>query len=359
EDEYHSFNDYSNKIYGTGGWAKAGLNFLSTGNPFYGAGDIAFMANSAANGDPYTNGLSGGPKALMGMYNLGSDIYNGFNSPTPTADTAGATNTVDANMNPQIPSYQYDPTYDGSTLNSTGMYTNPVAQDPLINYGSTAGSYSPLLGTTTSAPGYDFSGLNSAYNSVKQFGNTNTGKLASTAMGFAGPTGAALGAGLQGVATGDWSPFVKTLGQMYLTNRTKANNQDYLNDLHNRIGQIDQQYSLNGDIAKGLEERINRQAAASGRRSQYASNQTQLAAQLAQLKAQSEAPILGALGSQTAFNARQAQTDAEKSRVGTLLQLFDQYSKMRNPQSAPNVSYSPAVGNGFRVPDLSTIWSNQ
>ncbi|HET8689177.1 MAG TPA: hypothetical protein VFM18_21405 [Methanosarcina sp.] len=359
KDEYNTWDDYQNRVWGTGGWKKAGMNFISTGNPFYGAGDVVYGINSAVNNEPYTNGYASGPKSLMGMYNLGSNLYNGLSSSTPSVDTSGASNTVDENMNPQIPSYQYDPTYDASSVNGDfGSYQNPVAQDSLLNYGGTAGSYSPLLGTSTSNPGYDFSSLNNAYNSVKQFGNTNTGRLASTALGFAGPTGAAIGAGLQGVSTGDWSPFVKTLGQMYLTNRAKANNQAYLNDLHNRVGQIDQQYSLNGDIAKGIEERLNRQAAMSGRRSQYGAIQTQLGAQLAQLRAQQEAPILNALGSQTAFNARAAQTDAEKSRVGTLLQLFDQYNNMnknQNNQSTPTVSMPS--GGGLKMPDLNSIWS--
>ena len=342
-DWYNANDDYSNEVFGTGGWKKAGLNFITSGNPMYGGGDVLYQGNAVLNNEGYGNGLISGPKTLMGMYNLGSNIGKAFSSPNAPYNAA-ATNTVNANMEPQIQDFSYDPSYD----------TSAYGQDSLLNYGGTAGSYSPLLGTSTSNPSYDFGSLSGAFNALKDYSQTPTGKLASTAMGVVSPEAGLVGAGVQGLGSGDWNPFVKGLAQMYLTNRAKSNADAYLNSLRDRIGSIDKQYSLEGDIAKGLEQRLARRDAATGRRSQYGARQTELAAQLAQLRAQQEAPILSALGSASSLSAQNAKTTAENQRVQSLMALWDQYNK---PQfSGPPSTVAGGSGLNLGKLDLSNIW---
>ncbi len=348
-------NDYGDKMFGDGGWIKAGANMLSSGNPFVGAGNLAYQLDAAASDSPYDPGLTGPVSNLAGMYDIGNSLANSGGTPS-VPDASAASNTVDATtMNPNIPNFEYDPSYDATAAGTgSGAYSQTLQQDPLLNYSGTNGSVSPLLGTSTS-PSYDFSTLNNAWNSFQNLTDTKAARLGATALGVVSPEAGVVASGLMGAGTGDFSPFMKGLGQLWITNQGQRRQQRFINNMNDQVNQINRIYSPDGEYSKALEQRLARQDAASGRRSQFGARQAELMGQLADKRAATAAPVLNALGSAQMQKAVSEQQALDQARIGSLMQAYQEYKRPELPVASTQTIQSPNA-QGFKLSDIGSYF---
>lgn len=148
--------------------------------------------------------------------------------------------------------------------------------------------------------------------------------------------------GLTGLKT------IGQIGQMIVG----ARQQNALADAYqNQLNQINQLYAPDSPYAQQMAQTINRQDAAEGRRSQYATAATNLAAALTQAKAQA----LGSTAySQLVANNAKAQTGGLNALLyglgslgGSSPSLNGQSSSSSTSSSTPNVMLNYGVGSGL------------
>lgn len=330
---FNRMNEQGEDLFGTGGYAKAGLNYISTGDPFMGAGSVAYQTNAALTGGEYNNGRTSGISTLDNLYTLGNNTFSGNSSSVPSDSNtyqealpgggsttvtpsdyynSGATtasNVGNITQGNNVGDYQLpDNSYmnpDPGTL-GTGTY-GTGAQSPDTG-GLGYGSYG-VPGGENSIPGPQAPGL---MEQLSGYLNSGYGKLGRAGLSILNPNLGAVANGLSAGANGDIGGAVGTLGTMYLNSRAARVNRQYQDQMNNQINQLSDLYSNNSPYAQQLRQELERKDAASGRRSQYGGRETQLQAMLAEKQA-GLAPMQNILTSQ-AMQGSIAQQQAARSR---------------------------------------------
>lgn len=368
KNSFSQFDDIGTDLFGSGSWLTGGVNYASTGNPFYGAGTTGAQL---IEGDKYTKGSTTDAGNLMGLYNVGSNLASG--TPTPTVDTSGGVSTNYGNVD--VGSGTYSPTYaePGLTTNTsflgnsgtdyTGSFgasgiTNSGQQGTNMNYNTNYGNLDPTY-TGTQADGlgsgvdYNQGLINSdqtyltgrspttfdqftdLYNQFSSGVNSPLGKLGLSLVGQSNPRLAALAriAGAGGEGGGGFNQAAKGLADIYSTEMQRRTQRDITrqqqlasqqsNDfINNQINAVDNMYGQNSAYANQMRQELERKDAAAGRRSQYGGREVELQAKLAAQQSQMRQAALVqapqfAKNIQTATNATQARS----------LGLLDMYLK--------------------------------
>lgn len=337
------WNQEGDDLFGTGGWIKAGANTLSTGNPFQGAGSLAYQADAALSGGNYNNGATSGPATFSNLYNLGSDVYNSDSSGTVPTDSntyqealpgggsttvtpsdyynSGATtasNVGNITQGNNVGDYQLpDNSYmnpDPGTL-GTGTYGTGTQSPDTGGLGY--GSYG-VPGGENSIPGPQAPGL---MEQLSGYLNSGYGKLGRAGLSILNPNLGAVANGLAGSANGNLGPAIDTLGSLYLNNRAAKANRQYQDQMNSQISQLSGLYSNNSPYAQQLRQELERKDAAAGRRSQYGGRETQLQAMLAEKQAGLD-PMQKILTSQAMQNSIAQQQAARSRQFADLKSIF-------------------------------------
>lgn len=282
-------------------------------------GGTSADAQSIFNLEHGTSALNG-----VGAYQAASNVTAGAGR--------GAANALDNDTNPWTGFLQGA----GSGLAGTKL-----------DYASMAGVDDPLYKA----------GINGAVNGGVRAGMTDTsnsgyGALVGMLSGLGGqasnylssPASGTTGQGSGGV--NNMESLVAGLGNLYLAHKNNQGIQSQINDLKGL-------YSPNSAYAQQLQQQLNRQDAAGGRRSQYGTRSVELQARLAQLASQ-QAPTLSNLyGQQRANNFNQlAGLYTMGKNSGVYNQLGSMFNQQQNPIQLSNVNLGNAgqaygSSNGF------------
>lgn len=339
-DWYSESKRLGEEQYGTGGYAKAAANTLSSGNPFSGAGNAATQAWTAANGGEYKQGNTAGAQNLASLWNLGTNIYDGVSAPsgsTPTYYEAGADGSSVA-VNPgQIYQTGGVPTMDGM-YSSDGVDLNNQA-----DIGANASN-----NFTYQEMGADGQPVNVRpdlynYNTTPgQFLNSPMGQVGRAFAGAVDPTlGSILNAGA-GAYAGDAGAVAKSLGGWYVNNKAEQQQKKYQDQIQQQLSFLNQLYSPNGQYSQELRKRLAAKDAAAGRNSQYGDREVQLMSALAD-KTQNLAPSVNLLTNGAMQTSMQAQHAARSRQLGTLMGMFQSPGKATNAQGQVVNQQAPAM----------------
>jgi hypothetical protein len=353
------FNQTGNDLFGTGGWIKAGANTFSTGDPFMGAGSVGYQLDSALSGSQYNNGQTSGIANLDGMYTMGNNAYNTANSPTsPTPTTSTTPSISGTNMNyndyngPSIAGDDYSPNF-GQQLDLPSTEFG-VAQSPYVS---------------GSAPGY--------FDQAAGFLNSGLGRVGRAGLTVANPMAGGAVNTISDLMNGNYAGAAAGgagLYQTYMNNKlTKQNQQQlqqYQQQMNDQIGRLNTQaqslqdmYSPNSAYAQQMRESLNRQDAASGRRSQYGPREVQLQAALADKQA-SLAPTTTALTAATNGLTSQAYQNNQAQQMlnnrGKVADVKNALNTIMQPPTSPQTNQTNSnIGNSMKQgwDYISSLWS--
>lgn len=318
-DWYSDTKRYGEDQYGTGGYAKAAANVLTSGNPFNGLGTTATQGYEAATGGTYNGGYTEGASNLMGLWNMGSNIYNGVTAPSATPSTQGV-----PNMDEMYSS-------DGVNLNSP----TDIGANASNNFGYQ--EMGPGGQPTSVHP--DFYNYNTL---PGQYLNGSMGQVGRAVAGAVNPTlGSVLNAGA-GAYAGDAGAVAKSLGGWYVNNKAEQQQKKYQDQIQQQLSFLNQLYSPNGQYSQELRKRLAAKDAAAGRNSQYGDREVQLMSALAD-KTQNLAPSVNLLTNGALQNSIQVQQAARSRQLGTLMGMFQSPGKTTNAQGQAVNQQAPAM----------------
>lgn len=365
------FDDSGTELFGSGSWVTGGVNYASTGNPFYGAGTTAAQL---IEGDKYTSGSTTSAGSLMGLYDVGSNLSSGGGAaPTDT------TNGVSTNYgNVDVPTGGYSPTYTDPSLgtgasflgsgsgSATGAFgaSTPLTQGNGMNYNTNYGN-TDLNYTGTSADGLgsglDYNGGlingNQTYLTGKapsifdQFGdlysqfsngvNSPLGQIGLSLVGQSNPRLAALTrlAGAGGASSNDQmaSSLATGLADLYKTRQAKKQYNTGLDEMAQARDAALNQYAPGSAYSEQMRKQLERQDAQAGRRSQYGQREVELAAKLAQQRAEVQKSYMGTMNNRT--DLRNKLVANSNNNVENLLGLYGKNAPAINSNIRSGYNY--------------------
>jgi hypothetical protein len=142
--------------------------------------------------------------------------------------------------------------------------------------------------------------------------------------------------------------LVAGLGSLYLSQRAKNANQGQINNLNSL-------YAPNSPYAQQMQQALDRQDAASGRRSQYGTRQVELQAQLANLNSRN-APMLNQL--------QQQQRNIDFGQLGSLYKmgqnsgLFNQGAGALRNMFGNSANNAVPTNGAYQDPSLGGMYNN-
>lgn len=266
---------------GSSAWAGSGLADAAAGSDeAINAGDaLAGTGSNAGYAADVDSGALSGPGGTQLATNTGGSLSGGFGiggsgtaGNLTRSSVLGTSNALDNNKNP----------FQGfATGAATGLAGSP------INYAGAAGIDDPLYknalnGAVTGGIKSGMAGTNSLYGSLLGL------------LGGAGNTPSSSGTAGAGTGVSGLGSLAAGLGQLYLGHMANQGVQGQINNLNSL-------YSPNSPYAQQMQQALERQDAASGRRSQYGTRSVELQAALANANSRN-APQLSNLYQQQVGN---------------------------------------------------------